>query len=142
LLGHEGAVGAAVVLGLHADRLGLRFGPNRGIDIRRPYLMQAIRQQVIAALGRIDELQPSGQLERLLRPGARFAAKAILLDAVERGESCCLPRSRSDEERRRRPRGHRRGAGETTEEARQEPGRQPRLSPLPRQRRRLRRRSR
>ena len=47
----------------------------------------AVRQQVIATLGRIDELQESGQLERLLRSGARFAAKAIVLDAVERGEA-------------------------------------------------------
>jgi len=34
-----------------------------------------VRQQVIATLGRFDE-QASGQLERLLRSGARFAAKA------------------------------------------------------------------
>ena len=38
-----------------------------------------VRQQVIATLGRLDELQASGQLERLLRSGARFAAKAIVL---------------------------------------------------------------
>ena len=41
----------------------------------------AVRQQVIATLGRIEELQASGQLERLLRSGARFADKAIVLDA-------------------------------------------------------------
>ena len=34
-----------------------------------------VRQQVIATLGRVDELQASGQLEGLLRSGARFAAK-------------------------------------------------------------------
>jgi hypothetical protein len=33
-----------------------------------------VRQQVIATLGRFDELQASGQLERLVRSGARFAA--------------------------------------------------------------------
>src|SRR5271168_5350747 len=38
-----------------------------------------VRQQVIATLGRVDELQASGQLERLLRSGARFAAKAMVL---------------------------------------------------------------
>jgi hypothetical protein len=38
----------------------------------------AVRQQVIATLGRIDELQESGQLERLLRSGARFSEKAIV----------------------------------------------------------------
>ena len=42
-----------------------------------------VRQQVIATLGRIDELRESGQLERLLRSGARFADKAIVLDALD-----------------------------------------------------------
>ena len=42
----------------------------------------AVRQQVIATLGRIEDLQESGQLERLLRSGARFADKAIVLDAL------------------------------------------------------------
>lgn len=43
---------------------------------------EAVRQQVIAMLGRLDELSASGQLERLLRSGARFAAKAAVLEAV------------------------------------------------------------
>ena len=38
-----------------------------------------VRQQVIATLGRYEELQESGQLERLLRSGARFASKAMVL---------------------------------------------------------------
>ena len=42
-----------------------------------------VRQQVIATLGRHDELQASGQLERLLRSGARFTAKAMVLYAFE-----------------------------------------------------------
>jgi len=50
----------------------------------------AVRQQVIATLGRIDELQASGQLERLLRSGARFAEKAIVLDALDRGEAAAI----------------------------------------------------
>ena len=41
-----------------------------------------VRQQVIATLGRFEDLQASGQLERLLRSGARFAAKAMVLSAV------------------------------------------------------------
>ena len=41
-----------------------------------------VRQQVIATLGRLDELQASGQLERLLRSGARFAAHALVLAAA------------------------------------------------------------
>ena len=41
-----------------------------------------VRQQVIATLGRFEDLQASGQLDRLLRSGARFAAKAMVLSAV------------------------------------------------------------
>ena len=41
-----------------------------------------VRQQVIATLGRLDELQASGQLERLVRSGARFAAQAMVLSAA------------------------------------------------------------
>lgn len=37
-----------------------------------------MRQQVIATLGRLEDLRGSGQLERLLRSGARFADKAIV----------------------------------------------------------------
>ena len=44
----------------------------------------AVRQQVIATLGRIEDLQESGRLERLLRSGARFSDKAIVLDAFAR----------------------------------------------------------
>ncbi len=50
----------------------------------------AVRQQVVATLGRVDELQASGQLERLLRSGARFAEKAIVLDALDRGEAATI----------------------------------------------------
>jgi hypothetical protein len=41
-----------------------------------------VRQQVIATLGRYEDLRASGQLERLLRSGARFAAKAMVLSAA------------------------------------------------------------
>jgi Transposase DDE domain len=41
-----------------------------------------VRQQVIATLGRFEDLQASGQLERRLRSGARFAAKAMMLSAA------------------------------------------------------------
>jgi hypothetical protein len=41
-----------------------------------------VRQQVIATLGRFEDLHASGQLERLLRSGARFAAKAMMLSAA------------------------------------------------------------
>ena len=46
-----------------------------------------VRQQGIATLGRVEDLRQSGQLERLLRSGARFAAKAIVVDAVATGEA-------------------------------------------------------
>jgi transposase len=44
-----------------------------------------VRQQVIATLGRLDALQASGQLDRLLRSGARFAEKALVLSAAQQG---------------------------------------------------------
>ena len=50
----------------------------------------AVRQQIIATLGRLEDLQESGQLERLLRSGARFADKAIVLDALNRGEAAVV----------------------------------------------------
>jgi Transposase DDE domain len=43
---------------------------------------EAVRQQVIATLGRFEELQASGQLERLVRSGARLAAKTMVLSAA------------------------------------------------------------
>ena len=47
----------------------------------------SVRQQVIATVGRIEDLRESGQLERLLRSGARFSDKAIVLAALDRGEA-------------------------------------------------------
>ena len=40
-----------------------------------------VRQRVIATLGRLDELEASGQLDRLLRSGARFVQQAMVLNA-------------------------------------------------------------
>jgi hypothetical protein len=45
-----------------------------------------VRQRVIATLGRLDELEASGQLDRLLRSGARFVQQAMMLDAARTGE--------------------------------------------------------
>ena len=58
------------------------------VESRREGAM--VRQQVIATLGRIEDLQASGQLERLLRSGARFAGKAIVLEALDRGEAATI----------------------------------------------------
>jgi hypothetical protein len=44
-----------------------------------------VRQRVIATLGRLDELEASGQLDRLLRSGARFVRQAMVLDAARNG---------------------------------------------------------
>ena len=46
-----------------------------------------VRQQVIATLGRHEDLRESGQLERLLRSGARFSCKAMVVDAVHDGSA-------------------------------------------------------
>ena len=45
-----------------------------------------VRQRVIATLGRLDELEASGKLDRLLRSGARFVQQAMVLDAMRTGE--------------------------------------------------------
>jgi hypothetical protein len=54
----------------------------------------AVRQQVIATLGRLEDLRQSGQLERLLRSGARLADKAIVVGAVADGEATTSPARR------------------------------------------------
>src|SRR5215831_15249266 len=43
------------------------------------------QQTVLATLGRLDELQQRGAVESLLRSGARFADKLLVLTAHERG---------------------------------------------------------
>ena len=45
-----------------------------------------VRQQVIATLGRLDLLQASGQLERLMRSGVRHCESFALLDAQAAGQ--------------------------------------------------------
>src|SRR5271165_6502750 len=55
-----------------------------------------VRQQVIATLGRVEDLQASGQLERLLRSGARFAAKAIVWTPLPRARLRRARRGASD----------------------------------------------
>jgi hypothetical protein len=42
-----------------------------------------VRQRVIATLGRLDQLEASGQLERLVRSGARFATRAMVVSAAQ-----------------------------------------------------------
>jgi hypothetical protein len=45
-----------------------------------------VKQRVIATLGRLDQLQESGQLEALLQSGARFAEAVMLISAHAKGE--------------------------------------------------------
>ena len=44
------------------------------------------RQRVIATLGRLDQLQQSGQLDDLLASGVRFAQQSLLLSAHQQGQ--------------------------------------------------------
>lgn len=44
------------------------------------------RQRVIATLGRLDQLQQSGQLDALLASGARFSQSVLLLSAHAKGQ--------------------------------------------------------
>jgi len=41
------------------------------------------RQSVVATLGRVDDLVASGEIDRLLRSGAHFAATAVVLTAFD-----------------------------------------------------------
>jgi hypothetical protein len=46
-----------------------------------------VRQEIIATLGRLDVLQASGQLDRLLRSGLRYCEQIRVLDAHAAGET-------------------------------------------------------
>ena len=46
-----------------------------------------VRQRIVATLGRLDVLQDSGQLDRLLRSGLRFSEKLRVLDAHAAGKT-------------------------------------------------------
>jgi transposase len=52
------------------------------------------RQTVVATVGRLDALRENGELDRLLRSGARFTESAILLSAVEKGETTTIDSKR------------------------------------------------
>ena len=45
------------------------------------------KQQVIATLGRLDQLQQNGKLDALLQSGARFAEAVMVLNAHRQGEA-------------------------------------------------------
>jgi hypothetical protein len=56
-------------------RVYLQIAESRRVGSR-------VQQRVIATLGRLDELEASGQMERLVRSGARFATRAMVLTAA------------------------------------------------------------
>ncbi len=62
------------------SRVYLQVVENRWEDGRS-------KQRVIATLGRLDQLQENGQLEGLLRSGARFCQSVMLLAAHRQGET-------------------------------------------------------
>lgn len=45
------------------------------------------RQQVVATLGRLDQLQEDGKLEALLQSGARFSERVMVLNAHRKGDA-------------------------------------------------------
>ncbi len=65
------------------NRVYLQVVENRWEDGRS-------KQRVIATLGRLDQLQQSGQLEGLLRSGAKFCQSVLLLAAHRRGETTAM----------------------------------------------------
>ena len=58
-------------------------GPRRYLQIVENRRVEgAVRQTVIATLGRLDELQASGALTALMASGAKFVDQIVLLDAL------------------------------------------------------------
>jgi hypothetical protein len=64
-------------------RVYLQIVENRWQDGRS-------KQRVVATLGRLDRLQQTGQLDGLLRSGAKFCESVVLLAAHRRGETTLL----------------------------------------------------
>jgi hypothetical protein len=62
------------------DRTYFQIVENRWEDGRS-------KQRVICTLGRLDELEASGQLDRLISSGAKFSESMMVLDAHSRGEA-------------------------------------------------------
>jgi hypothetical protein len=52
------------------------------------------KQRVIATVGRLDQLQQSGQLDGLLQSGAKFAEAVMVLSAHHRGDVPAIRHSR------------------------------------------------
>ena len=65
------------------DRTYFQIVENRWEDGRS-------RQRVICTLGRFDELEASGQIDRLISSGARFSESMMVIEAHGRGEAPVL----------------------------------------------------
>ena len=65
-----------------------RTGPYPYLQVVQSYREgQQVRQHVIATLGRLDVLQATGQMDRLIRSGVRFCEKVVVIDAHAAGKT-------------------------------------------------------
>ena len=72
-----------------------RAGPRHYLQIVENFRADGrVRQRVLTTLGRLDELQESGQLDALLASGARFAEHVLLLAAHRQGQTPSLTTQR------------------------------------------------
>jgi Transposase DDE domain len=79
------------VLSTFATRVFFRVKPAKGhryLQIAESFREGGkVRQRILATLGRLDILQHSGQLDRLLRSGLRYSEKLRVLDAHATGQT-------------------------------------------------------
>jgi hypothetical protein len=65
-----------------------RTGPYAYVQIVESFReRRQVRQRVLTTLGRLDQLQASGQLETLLRSGLRFCERLAVIDAHAAGQT-------------------------------------------------------
>lgn len=63
-----------------------KSGPREYLQIVKNWREKGkVRQEVVATMGRLDELTRTGALDSLLRSGIRYSEKLALLDSYERG---------------------------------------------------------
>ena len=65
-----------------------KSGPREYLQIAHNRREQGkVKQDVIATVGRLDVLKADGSLEGLLRSGAKFSEKLVVLDESSQGKS-------------------------------------------------------
>jgi len=80
----------------HGGLLWGRSGPRSYLQIvENRWQGGGARQRVIATLGRLEALRASGQLDSLLRSGARFCESVMVLGARSNGEALALASRRT-----------------------------------------------